>query len=263
MVERKAAKLLLLCHRIAYPARRRRFPPILINTLPKSGSKYILRSLSRTLQVGSIRILNSGLTQAGIGEPEFKRFAEGNYVCQEHMPALPHLIASLEMKTPRMVLHLRDPRAALVSWVHHVNTIYRKGHIIAILQGVEQRMPEDYFERSVTDQLAWQTDHFLPTTSNWISRWMDVVDDPATQLKILITQHAELAADSQALLARILRFYEIDFEPDWINTRTPQVGKWNYRAGSKENWRDAYPPALLDRATSMIETRERERFGWN
>ncbi|HVT51376.1 MAG TPA: sulfotransferase domain-containing protein [Dongiaceae bacterium] len=261
-IEDKAKEFLAFCHRKAFPARQRRFPPILINTLPKSGSKYILRSLSRTLQVDDIRIQGAGLTRAGIAEPNFKRFIQGNHVCQEHLPAEPHIVAALETAVPRVVLHLRDPRAALVSWVHHVNTIYKKGHYVAILQGVETRMPEKYFEWGIPDQLAWQTDHFLPTTVNWISRWMDVIEEKSSSLEIMITTYPELAADSVALLARILKFYQIDFEPDWISRRAPEVGKWNYRAGQKADWRDAYTPVLLDRATALIAERERNRFDW-
>jgi len=77
-----------------------------------------------------------------------------------------------------------------------------------------------------------------------------------------VTSYPELAADSTALLARILQFYQIDFDPAWISTRAPEIGKWNYRAGQKTDWRDSFAPALLDRATTLIAERERNRFDW-
>jgi Sulfotransferase domain len=262
MVKRKAAKIIDFLQDRAYPARGRSFPPILINTLPKSGSKFILRALQRTLQVDDIRILYGGLTRAGLSEPNLIRFAAGNRICQEHLPPEQHIVAGLELRAPRMVLHVRDPRAALVSWVHHVNTIYRKGHIVAILQGVEQRLPEDYFERAIPDQLAWQVDHFLPTTTRWISGWMDIIDQQSDKLQILLTRYEDLSGDSDALLMRILAFYGIDCPQEWLYRQDPKVGKWNYRAGTKEDWRAAYSPELLARASAMIAPRERERFGW-
>jgi hypothetical protein len=89
-----------------------------------------------------------------------------------------------------------------------------------------------------------------------------VIEQKSSGLEILITTYPELAADSAALLERILKFYQIDFQPDWISRRAPEVGKWNYRAGEKADWREAYTPALLDRATSLISARERDRFDW-
>jgi hypothetical protein len=263
VVEKFARNVLARSHALAFPAHHQQFPPILLNTLPKSGSKYILRSLQRILQIDDIRILGGGLTRAGLHEPSFLRFIKGNLICQEHLPAEPHIVASLEMRAPRMVLHVRDPRAALVSWVHHVNTINSKGHIVAILQGVECRLPDDYFNRSVVDQLAWQVDHFLPTTSNWISRWMDIAHSGSSGLQIMVTNYTDLASDGRALLSRILDFYQIKYQPDWIKLPKPETGKWNYRAGKTVDWRDAYPPALLERATSMIAERERNHFGWH
>lgn len=262
-IEGKTTAVLAFFHRNTFPARRRRFPPILINTLPKSGSKYILRSLARTLQVDHVRIQGSGFTRAGIDQAAINRFVEGNCIAQEHLPAEPHIVASLEIAVPRMVLHLRDPRAALVSWAHHVNTIYRKGHYLSILQSVEKRMPEKYFDWSITDQLAWQTENFLPSTVNWITRWMDVIEQKSSSLEIMVTTYPELVADSEALQQRILKFQQIDVEPSWIRRQAPEVGKWNYRAGSNSDWRKVYSPALLDLATSLIPERERARFDWN
>jgi len=124
-------------------------------------------------------------------------------------------------------------------------------------------MPEKYFDWSITDQLAWQTENFLPSTVNWITRWMDVIEQKSSSLEIMVTTYPELVADSEALQQRILKFQQIDVEPSWIRRQAPEVGKWNYRAGSNSDWRKVYSPALLDLATSLIPERERARFDWN
>lgn len=261
MIERGAQRVLDFAHRHAYPARGRNFPPILINTLPKSGSVFLRRHLGQILQVDGIRIKWGGLTKPTIADPKVETLSKGNLICQEHLPPEEHILASLEEKVPRFVLHVRDPRQALVSWTHHINHIHSIGLHVATFQGVEGRLPPGYFDRTVGEQLAWQVENYLPRSSKWISDWLSIVDKPGG-LSILVTTFDELAADGRKILERILDFYRIDYDPKWIKVDPPVPGKKHYRVGGAD-WRSAYTPDLLDRATAMISERERQRFGWN
>jgi hypothetical protein len=261
LIERGAQRVLDFAHRYTYPARGRRFPPLLINTLPKSGSVFLLRNLEQILEVDSIRIKWGGLTKASVADRALEKLAFGNRICQEHLPAHDHILAALELKVPRLVLHLRDPRQALVSWTHHINRAHEIGLHVSTFHGVEGRLPAGYFDQPIGDQLAWQVENVLPTSCKWISDWLDVVEKPG-ELSILVTTFDELAADGRKILERILDFYEIDYDPQWIKVAPPVPGKRHYRTGGAD-WRSTYTPELLERATAMVSERERERFGWN
>jgi len=250
--------------RFTYTARGRLFPPILINALPKSGSTYISRSLGRSLQVGQRTVAMHGFGSLGtLDIAELERAAKGNCVLHQHLPAEPHIVAALAAKCPKIVLNLRDPRAALVSWSYFVREFHEQYSYLLALQAVEQPLPERFFERSHEEQLSWHVEHYFSSMISWIARWLQVIDEvPKNGLNILVTDYAELVADAEALLRRILDFYEIAVEPEWLSIRRPKPGSWKFRAGATKDWHVEYTPEALARATAMVPEAWRSRFGW-
>lgn len=264
-IRRTADRISDYCFKLAYPARGSHFPPILINALPKSGSTYISRSLGRALQVGPLSIANHGLVSTGIVNVDvLERVAAGNCVLHQHLPAEPHIVLALAAKCPRMVLNLRDPRAALVSWSYFVREFNEQHSYIFALQAVEQSLPERFFEWPDKEQLSWHVDHSLPAMIAWITRWLEVVDagPQGSGLTILVTEYTELVEKPEVLFRRILDFFGVDIEPGWLSIRQPKPGSWKFRAGTTKDWRADYAPADLARATEMLPQGWGDRFGW-
>jgi hypothetical protein len=117
---------------------------ILINTMPKSGSIYLTRTIATSLGIEySLVSLVSGLFPSYCMMPAaFKRFRRGNVVRQEHFDASPFNLEICARYVDRMVLHLRDPRQSTLSWTHHFNR-YHDRHPGSTVGTVHQP-PEDY-----------------------------------------------------------------------------------------------------------------------
>ncbi len=261
-IRRLTARVNQYCFDLTYNGRGRRFPSILVNALPKSGSTYITRTLRRAMRLGPIDLGAYGVHSITLNLAALERFSRGNLVSHQHLPAEPHIVAGLAMRAPKMVLNLRDPRAALVSWTHFINEFKTEHSLLQARLSVEQPVDPAYFDWPFADQLAWQVDNYLPRTVGWIADWLDVADDPRSVLDILVTEYAELVEDASKLVRRILDFYAIEADPAWLQLRKPKPGRWKFRVGATRDWREDYSPAVLDRATAAIPERWRDRFRW-
>jgi hypothetical protein len=250
------------CFGLTYHGQGRTFPSILINALPQSGSTFIAKSLRRALTAGPQPLMMHGFVSSGTIDPHaLEIFAAGNRVSQQHLPAEPHIVAALAMKAPRMVLNLRDPRAALVSRTHFIIRQKRENSPLQVLQAMESSFPADYFEWPFADQLAWQAENHLPRVMRWIDRWLAIEADTSNGLDVLVTEYGELIQDTEALLRRILDFYGIS-EPRRTMATTPKPGRWKFRAGSTEDWRTQYKPETLAAVTRLIPADCAARFNW-
>lgn len=263
-IRRGADKLLGFCEGLTYPARGRKFPSILVNALPKSGSTFIAKTLRRTLQVRPIGFALHGFQSTGtVNVRQLKLVADGNAVCHQHLPAEPHIVAALGDALGRMVVNIRDPRAALVSWTYFVNEFHREHSYMRALQEAEQVLPQSYFDLPIAEQLAWQTDRRLPYIVEWIGKWLQVADQTDSQLAVLVTDYGQMVHDTRAFIERILSFYNIAIEPQWLVVRQPKAGQWKFRVGTAKDWRADFAPATLERATAMVPQEWMQRFGWD
>jgi hypothetical protein len=261
---RLAERVTEFCYRRTYHGRGRHYPPIVVNALPKSGSTYITRTLQQTLKVGPRRFALHGFHSAGtVDVNSLDRVAEGNCVCHQHLPPEPHIVAALKAKLGRMVLNIRDPRAALVSWTHFVNEFHAEHSYLQALQEAETVLPESYFQLPIAEQLSWQIDHRLPHMIDWIAKWLEIADRQDPDFPILVTDYAEMVRDTRAFVQRILDFYGVAIEADWLAVRKPKPGQWKFRVGTGKDWRTDFTPAALERATAALPADWMSRFGWS
>ena len=97
----------------------REIPSVLIATLPKSGTDFILRTL-----VSGLDTPHCGLNPVGMSSDlipsRVHKFALGGAVATCHLRPSPKQIELLEAAGVRkLILHIRDPRQAALSMVHH------------------------------------------------------------------------------------------------------------------------------------------------
>jgi hypothetical protein len=188
-----------------------------------------------------------------------RRFAGGSYVSQNHLAPSPENLQILEHFGCRVVLHLRDPRQALVSLVHHLDRVCNGDDSERLLM-FAPRTPPGYFASDFARKLDWQIDTYLPLMTDWITRWVALHD--ARRLPILLTNCAEMSRDIGALCRRICDFSGIPSERLRL-VDIPKTIDNHFRLGDDGEWLRVYSPEQIERAGAIVPAELARRFGWS
>jgi hypothetical protein len=256
-------KILSWLHPMAYPGRGGvGLPPVFMIALPKSGSIYIQRTLRRTLRVPVQHVGSRGMSGSSFDRPSLVRFEQGNAVCREHLQPNAFLISMLAAyNVRRIVLHIRDPRAAIVSWTRHMESILERNGLRAVSLACECVVPEAYATWDFNRRLHWQIVNVLPKFVRWIENWL-ALSEANPEVRFLVTDYAEFASDNRAFIVKLLTFYEIPFQADWISLPVVRVGKNNIRSTPGANIRAQMPGDLCEFADRLTPQALCERFSW-
>lgn len=239
---------------------RARLPSILINTMPKSGSIYLSRMVASSLGIEfSLKPLAHGFFPNYFMIPDaLERFSGGDVLRQEHFDASPINLTLCGRNIDRMVLHVRDPRQAMLSWTHHVNRLL-KLHPNSINFTIHQP-PDGFLDWRFDDQLDWHIDRHLVSLVAWLRQWL-MTDQTKSSLKILWTTYEELVNDERVLFDRILEFHQIPL--DRFDFRPPEkTMEVHFRAGQPDEWQTALTAEQKKRCANIIGHDLFDHFGW-
>lgn len=232
--------------------------PIIFNTLPKSGSVYIVQTLSQGIKEGKFcRISNDTFPWDPVSPKGLEILMRTNGITQEHFDASPYNLALLERFCPRLIIHLRDPRQALVSWTHHLNKIQ---HSKEILDKFLLELPQGYFQWNFSDQLDWQIENYLPACIDWIQAWIAASERKG--IEILFTTYEEFIADRALFFGKILDFYSLKH----LESQIPLLAKSeekHFRKGVIDEWRTELSPEQKMRVMEMVPRELLDRFHWD
>jgi len=239
-------------------------PGILFVTLPKSGSIFVSRWLASGLGVREMKVAVCLFPNDLIIREKLDELAAGDAIAQQHVPPLDLNLRFIANRTKRLVVHVRDPRQATLSWVHHLDNFFAHKDIVPAcafgLEAVSPPLPGDYFERSFAHKVDYQIDVHLPILVRWIQEWLGA--QSLYGLDILYTAYEEFLADQRKFISGILAHFDIPpscFEWRKVPERSAQN---HYRLGKADEWREAFTPGQMHRATSQTPEGLCERFGW-
>lgn len=251
-------------HESAYPGRGGNLPPLLLVTLPKAGSIFIHTALRRTLRLPMLKIACPGIHEQTLDHRRLAKFAKGNAVCREHFAARDFMLDGLRLAGIRkMVVHVRDPRAAILSWTRNMERVLEDDGKAALVLDNEQVTPAAYFDWSFAQRLEWQVENHLPRYVAWIEGWMDAIErNRGRGIDFKVTTYEDFAADNRAFVEALLQFYEVTVDPAWISIPRYEVGQANVFHVSKKVTREEMGDALYARASAMMPDRLLARFGW-
>jgi Sulfotransferase domain len=237
-----------------------RLPPILINTMPKSGSIYLTRTIAASLGIDfSLESLADGSFPSYVMIPRaLENLRRGDVVRHEHFDASPINLAICARHIDRVVLHLRDPRQATLSWTHHFNRLLLL-HPHSTYPTVNQPL-QDYRRWPFERQLDWQIDYHMVSLVAWLRTWIAIANNPP--FKILRTQFEELINDERALFDRILEFYGLP--ANGVEMRTPKKTiEYHYRCGRADEWKHVFSAEQKARSRAIVEDDILDHFGWS
>jgi len=229
---------------------------IFINTLPKSGSVYIYSTLCEGLKKSFCRISLNTFPEDIINIKNFKEFVKSNSLTQEHLNASERTIQLLEKYQVKFVLHVRDPRQALLSWAHHLNR-YRLAPGLHDLY--KPRVPRLYFTWKLEQQLDWLIENHFPHFVQWIADWLKVYKENRLQMKLMTYEHFH--ENPNQYFEEILDFYDIPLSAFSIPSIPKEVST-HYRKGMIDEWRDVFTLEQQRRVNELIPEELFSEFSW-
>lgn len=241
--------------------RKPELPSILVVTIPKSGTAFTNLMLARGLGLEAASISFGYFPYYLVDIRKLPSFIEGGSVASAHFEPSPVNLQSLTYFITKWVVHVRDPRSVVLSWVHHMNRLYGERHNGRYEHLFVYPAPaEAYYGWSFGRQVDWNIEHFLPSVVAWMRSWLATCD--SRRYDILLTSFSELARDELSYIHKILEFYAI---PQAL-FRRPHIEKTvqgsHFRAGLEDEWMMAFSPEQIAKATAMIGRDLIERFGW-
>lgn len=184
----------------------------------------------------------------------------GGHVFQEHLDANRYNLFVLELMLPKFILHVRDPRQATLSWLHHFNKSHP--HPRHTLETVYYRVPDSYYDLDNDGQLDYWLESWLPILVRWTADWLAALNDSRWKLDVLVTRFEDFRADPEQFFAQILDFYCIDGK-DWVAPDSPVQGALHYRKGKTDEWRQRFTARQTALCEMQIPNELALVFGWN
>ena len=259
--------------------------PIFIVAMPKSASSFLAHAIPTGLGITSERLWRpkpgrheapegaSGVSAfhesvAGGAWPLFllhqrfvQRAATDKTFALHHIPPHPINRVLLNEFYQRIVVHVRDPRQVTLS--HLRNMLRHQAEGEAFLDRV-LFLPDDFFERSFSEQLDHLIEHKLAEFITWTEEWISADEDSTFLPKILFTTYEDFVRDKLEFVHRILDFYGIERDRFQYDIEAePEPGQFLYRRQEvADEWRRVFTAAQQSNAASLIPDALCERFNW-
>ncbi|MQB00189.1 MAG: hypothetical protein GEU78_07845 [Actinobacteria bacterium] len=213
--------------------------PVLLATLPKSGSVYVWNALYGTYGMpgGKIAVPHSMMDEI-IVEEWLRLFSAGGMIAQHHLPATENNIRLLKKYGPRkIIVQIRDPRQGAVSYWHY---IVKLGH-------ADPDIP-------IEDREKFLWDHYLLPAREWFDGWLAVENT----LDLMFSRQEDMAGNEYIHISRIAAFLDM---PD-KKIRLPAKGdKTHFRSGLKDEWREFFSADFQSRADDLLAPIDERFFG--
>lgn len=236
-----------------------RYPGIFIASLPKSGTVYLQEKLCEGLNKPPLGTPSGGIfPNVSIPRLVIDRLNERGAVYVIHCRPCEFNITEVSHRLDRLVVHVRDPRQALLSWVHFLPQAMRNADPV---MHYHYHLPDDYQHYTLEQQIDWQIDHHFADFVAFIEGWWDASQRPGMKTRFLFTRHEDLAENPRQFFLDLLDFYQIPATA-FVFPEAPKLGLHNFRSGRTDEWRLAFTPAQIEKATAMIPRRLIERFDW-
>jgi len=241
--------------------RKRKLASVLLITMPKSGSMYVYNILMSRLGLRPVITGDHAFPFAPIDAPALKKFALGCAIDQAHyMPTTKNLTLLANEGIDKLVIHVRDPRQALLSWVHYVDKLNERG-IVYWEQDFE--LPIDYFNKTLEEKIDVMIDCFYPHLIDFINKWIsyEAKDSRKYGMKVLFTEFKKMKSNPELFFEDIDKFYNINKVIPHHNPNNKDAHSHD-RKGEVDEWLQVFNAEQINNTTVMITDEIQKRFNW-
>jgi hypothetical protein len=246
----------------AFEARRREaaargVPSMLLSTLPKSASESIWNKLAEGLGMAQCHFSLGLFPDCTLVRSRVQAVAAGGVIVKEHLAPTPHNLEILAgAGLGRVVVHLRDPRQATLSWVHFARDDINKRLMAPLWRKIVP--PAQVLKQDLAAQIDWSLDSYLPHLTDFLEAW-SAVEQAAAGPEVLFMTFEAFLEQPAAYTERVLAFHGI---PSSAFRQEAEAEVVHLRKGQSAEWRDVFTAEQRERAWSLIPPALAERFGW-
>lgn len=225
-------------------------------TLPRSGSAYIRsvicdRTKLNPLATGTGPRMGVLVDPAELYKKAVLRPAcvHGHYAPTDFNIECFHLLGIKDI-----VVHMRDPRDALVSWLHQLERASVKEDVpTRILHRASKDIPVNYYNLSREEKLDYLIYSLMPRMVSWISGWIKVANGDS-RVNIHLTDYNQMISPV-SYFNGIAQFYDLNlvFRKDDFPVLDPRDSRLNFRQGKSGTYRDEMSSKQISMASNMMD----------
>lgn len=276
-------------------------PPIAFSGMPKSASYYIASSIFQGLSMSPGWFTTDIYPQCAISRVHLVDFVNNKRSAYMHLEASKINLLFLCLYLDKFILHIRDPRNALCSWVHWIDFLNEKnGPDWLIAPDIIPYYGECWTSLSWHEKIEKCIVFFYSETLEWLHNWFTALridfsknnfceindncrqnifiieskhvagsdprynECPACSTEVLLTTHEQFVkCGEETYFKNILRFYNIPFSLFKNPTIKKNMEKSHYRSGRTNTWKTELSAEQQSRVCGMLPQEWRDYFGWN
>ncbi len=235
-----------------------RMPSILISSLPKSASESIWNKLAQGLDYAQC-YFSVGLFPDCTAIPgRVSEAGRGGVIVKEHLAPTAHNLRALaQADWDRVIVHLRDPRQATLSWLHFARDDINRRLMAPLWRKIVP--PAAVLQGPLSEQIDWGLEHYMPLLLKFAQDWHAVEAMSSQVPSVLFLDFELFRRHPEAYFARVLDFCGIDRTcfADEVEAEVVHL-----RKGLIEEWRQVFTTRQAQRAWAMISGDLAERFAW-
>lgn len=232
--------------------------PILITTMPKSGTYYISNVLAQGLNTNTRIVSNQYFPYDTIRYFELKALAENGEISQDHFNASPINLTHISRYFDRLIVHVRDPRQAMLSWIHYIEEFADNPETYLFIY---PPLPDGYFEMDLTDKIDWGIENWLPSLVEWTQEWVRAARTN-NDIDIKITHYEDLIRSPEGFMRDMVTFCGIPQER-FIMPRLEASEDIHFRKGDPDEWRSVFTSDQIAAANGKIPRGLARNMNWS
>jgi len=235
-------------------------PAVLLNTLPKSASVFVLEVLAAALNKSVVTISPGYFPRDTVDVRSLNRLIREKGIAQSHLDAS-EFNGRFLAKIEKVVVQFRDPRQSMLSWLHHLDRLNKSANK-DFLETVSPLLPPDYFSFSFEKKFDYQMKFYLPQVVTWMNEWVSFYEKVANEKRLMIGTYEAFVADPKAYFGGIFEFLGI---PNTRQIQLPVVRpttEKNFRLGKPNEWESVFTDDHKKTASAIIPKDLRFRFNW-
>jgi tetratricopeptide (TPR) repeat protein len=249
--------------------------PILFVGQGHSAGSYIASELARRLEIwNDDKGLVEGYTHdAVIIAQRVERFLSKGGISHTHLfPRKESLIVLDCSGLDRLIVHVRDPRQAIVSMFYWLNELKARAHDPGISRFdyplLLAGLPKGFFDWPEQERLEAYIELEMPRVVQWLEGWAQASEDK-WRFQIKFTRFEDFKADINSFFVSIVDFLGIErqeLKGEPYQSRPGENGRTGEHALRKsliDEWRTVLSPSQKERVHQIIPRPLLERFGYD